>query len=89
MGTDPLTGQAACLRDLGRYDEAEKLVREVLRRIPAEPTAHLELARLEVARGNPAEARQAVDVALLAWADADPGFRPASEARALREALAD
>jgi tetratricopeptide (TPR) repeat protein/TolB-like protein len=89
MGTDPLTGQAACLRDLGRYDEAEKLVREVLRRIPAEPTAHLELARLEVARGNPAEARQAVDVALLAWADADPGFRPASEARALREVLAD
>jgi tetratricopeptide (TPR) repeat protein/TolB-like protein len=89
MGTDPLTGQAACLRELGRFDDAEVLVREVLRRIPAEPTAHLELARLELARGRPAEARQAVDVALLAWADADPEFRPATEARALREALPD
>ena len=89
VGTDPLTGQAACLRELGRYDEAEDRLREVLRRIPAEPTAHLELARLEAARGDQAEARQAVDAALLAWADADPGFRPAAEARALREALAD
>jgi tetratricopeptide (TPR) repeat protein len=89
MGTDPLTGQAACMRELGRFDEAELLVREVLRRIPAEPTAHLELARLELARGRPIEARQAVDNALLAWADADPDFRPAAEARKLREALAD
>jgi len=89
MGTDPLTGQAACMRELGRFDEAELLVREVLRRIPAEPTAHLELARLELARGRPIEARQAVDNALLAWADADSEFRPAAEARALREALAD
>ena len=89
VGTDPLTGQAACLRELGRFDEAEALVREVLRRIPAEPTAHLELARLEVARGRPDEARQAVDASLLAWSDADPEFRPAAEARKLREALAD
>ncbi len=88
-GTDPFTGQANCLRDLGRYDEAEEQIREVLRRIPAEPTAHLELARLEVARGRVAEARQAVDAALLAWSDADPEFHPAVEARVLREALKD
>jgi tetratricopeptide (TPR) repeat protein len=88
-GTDPFTGQASCLRDLGRYDEAEGQIREVLRRIPAEPTAHLELARLEVARGRMTDARQAVDAALVTWADADPEFRPAAEARVLREALSD
>ena len=88
-GTDPFTGQASCLRDLGRFDEAEDQLREVLRRIPAEPTALLELARLEAARGNMDDARLAVDAALVAWSDADPDFRPAVEARVLREALAD
>jgi tetratricopeptide (TPR) repeat protein/TolB-like protein len=89
MGTDPLTGQAACLRELGRFDEAEVLIREVLRRIPAEPTAHLELARLELARGQRDAAGLAVETALLAWADADAEFGPAAEARELRGALAD
>jgi len=89
MGTDPFTGQASCLRDLGRYDEAVDQLREILRRIPAEPTALLELARVEVAQGDMDDARLAVDAALVAWAVADPNFRPAVEARVLREALAD
>ncbi len=89
MGTDPLTGQAVCLRELGRYAEAESLIQEVVKRIPAEPTAQLELARLAVAQGNDDDAREALDAALVVWADADQEYGPAAEARALRETLAD
>lgn len=87
IGADPLTRHAACLRELGRSDEAAGLLAVVLRRVPGEPHARVELARLEAARGDRAAALRELDAALATWAGADPGYRPAIEARAWRVAL--
>lgn len=87
MGADPFTTQAACLAELDRADEAESLLQQVLQRIPAEPTAQLELARIAVAEGSESDARQALDAALVTWAEADSSYEPAAEARELRAAL--
>jgi Flp pilus assembly protein TadD len=88
--TDPLvhTGIATCLRELGRYDEAEREVRLTLARIPASATAEVELARILEAKGSRAAARQALERALAIWSLAEPDFEPAAEARALLAATA-
>lgn len=87
FGIDPMTAEAACLRELGSVLEARRMVEAVLSRLPAEPTVLLELARIEMADGRPEAARQALDAALLSWSEAEPGYRPAAEARSLREQL--
>ncbi len=88
FGIDPLTARASCLRKLGRLDEAGDLLAEVLRRVPGEPNARVEAARLAAARGDRDGALRELDAALATWRDADPGYRPAIAARALREELA-
>lgn len=88
IGSDPITAHASCLRALGRYDEASDLLRLVLSRVPGEPHARVEMARLEAARGDREAALRELDAALATWADADPGYRPAIEARQLRAELA-
>jgi tetratricopeptide (TPR) repeat protein len=85
FGTDPITAEASCLRQLGRIDEARNRVQGVLERLPAEPTVLLERARIESAAARPDAALAAVDEALRAWSQAEPGYRPAAEARELRE----
>jgi tetratricopeptide (TPR) repeat protein len=80
----PLAGS---LRELGRLDEAEQAVRKALELIPGSATANVELARIELARGRLAEARAALEHALEIWSQAEPGFEPAGEARALLETL--
>jgi len=87
-GADPLTRHASCLRELGRHDEAARLLDTVLARVPGEPHARVELARLMAAQGDRAGALREVDAALATWADADPGYRPAADARALQAHLA-
>ncbi|MDT0633105.1 tetratricopeptide repeat protein [Rubrivirga litoralis] len=64
---------------------AQKSLDRALRLMPANPKAHLALARL--LRDRPAEARRHLGAALAAWSEADAGFRPAQEARALLRQL--
>jgi tetratricopeptide (TPR) repeat protein len=88
FGTDPVTAEASCLRELGRIEEARDLLQGILVRVPAEPTVLLERARIELAADRPEAAREALEGALQAWSEAEPGYRPAAEARELREGLA-
>jgi tetratricopeptide (TPR) repeat protein/TolB-like protein len=71
-----------CQRKLGRLDEAEASLREVLKIRPSHPRTHHELALVEEARGNTAQAIEHLQAALQAWANADAVFKPAAEARA-------
>ncbi|WP_419859612.1 tetratricopeptide repeat protein [Candidatus Palauibacter sp.] len=71
------------LRKMGRLDEAEAELREVLRRVPSDPHAHLEMARVLEARGDTAGASGHLRSALAAWEPADASFEPARAARAL------
>ena len=64
---------------------AQRSLARALELTPANPKAHLALARL--LRDRPAEARRHLRSALAAWSQADPGFRPAQEARALLGSL--
>ena len=86
MGMDPgrnlhlETGRA--LRRAGRLEEAEAELREALRRIPANPGAHLEMALVLEANGDIEGARGHARSALMAWEPADEGFEPARQARA-------
>jgi tetratricopeptide (TPR) repeat protein len=89
IGTDPATAAAGCLRESGQADAARDRLKESLVRVPAEPTVLLELARIEAAGGRPEAAGEALDAALRAWSEAEPGYRPAAEARELQERLYD
>ena len=71
------------LRKMARLDEAEAEMREALRLVPSDPYAHLEMAKVLVARGDTAGAKAHVVSALAAWKPADPSFEPAREARAM------
>ena len=70
------------LRGAGRLEEAESELREALRRMPANPHAHLEMALVLEANGDLEGAREHVQSALTAWEPADGSFEPAREARA-------
>ena len=50
---------AACLIGLRQFDEAERLLRDILARHPQFPLAHFHLGLLCEEQGRPAEARQA------------------------------
>lgn len=89
----PLSGlyalaRARCLRELGRLEEAGQEVDWLLARWPGVQEYQVEAARLAAARGETAEALGHLDAALAVWTEADPEFRPAREARALRAELA-
>ena len=71
------------LGKMGRLDEAEAELREALRRVPSDPHAHLEMARVMEARGDTAGASAHLRSALAAWEPADASFEPAREARAM------
>ena len=69
------------LRKAGRVDEALEELREALRRRPAEPRAHLEMALALEADGDIEAAVDHLLTALNAWESADTSFAPAREAR--------
>ena len=71
------------LRKMGRLDEAEAELREVLRRVPSDPYAHLEMARVLESLGDTAGVAAHLRSALAAWEPADASFEPAREARAM------
>jgi tetratricopeptide (TPR) repeat protein len=70
-----------------RLDEAQTVLDGALLGHPAHPLANLELARLQRARGNMREARDALRIALDAYADADDVYPPAVAARRLEAEL--
>ncbi|WP_420616707.1 tetratricopeptide repeat protein [Candidatus Palauibacter sp.] len=70
------------LRRAGRLDLAEAELREALRRTPADPYAHMEMALVAEARSDADGAREHVRSALTAWEPADASFEPARDARA-------
>ncbi|NIR45929.1 MAG: tetratricopeptide repeat protein [Gemmatimonadetes bacterium] len=76
-----------CHRKLGDYDAARRELERLLAVYPYHPRGHLELARVEAKRGERESARRHLRVALDTWANADPGFEPAREARRELEAL--
>lgn len=76
-----------CLTELERWDAAEKDAAWLLDRNPADGKILLAAARLEVARGRRDEAIARLEAALDTWSQADADYRPAQEARALRERL--
>jgi len=79
---------AECLRELGRLDEAEQAIRQMIRNLPGSASAYVELARILEARGDRQGALEALDRALGFWSRSDADFEPAAEARALRDTLA-
>jgi len=83
-----LRHRARCLRELGRLDEAGKDLDQLLALWGGDPEARVEAARYALTRGNRSAARAHLDAAIAVWAEADPEFRPAREARALRAELA-
>lgn len=72
----------------GAQSRAEAAYREALRLYPAHPRAHLGLAKVLLAQRRAAEARPHLEQALTAWAEADPGFEKAEEAKRLLSGLA-
>ena len=76
-----------CLTELERWDEAETEVAWLLERRPGTAKIQLYAGRLYAAQGRTADAIAHLDVALEIWAEADPDFQPAQEARALRAEL--
>ncbi|MEM7352628.1 MAG: tetratricopeptide repeat protein [Acidobacteriota bacterium] len=84
-----LTFHARAAIDAGDLAAAAESLDEVLTTLPAYPHAKVQMARLEQLRGNPEAAREHLAVALAVWSEADPQFRPAMEAWALRDALGE
>ena len=82
-----LRHRARCLRELGRLDEAGEDLERLLALWGGDPEARVEAARYALARGEREEALAHLDAALAVWTEADPEFRPAREARALRAEL--
>ena len=76
-----------CERKLGRLDEAAASLGRALQVRPANAEALLELALVREASGDREGALEQVEASLEVWAEADEGFEPAAEARALQTRL--
>jgi serine/threonine protein kinase/tetratricopeptide (TPR) repeat protein len=70
-----------CYRKLGSLDEAEEYLNEARRSVPADPWVLYELALVAAELGDTDVAVERLESALGVWADADPEFREAREAR--------
>ena len=78
---------ARALRLDGEEDEAMEILDEGLKVEPAHPEYQLEMAYLQYMQGNLVQANKHLSVALAAWAEADPGYLRAQEARQLADQL--
>lgn len=77
-----LFDMARCHRRLGRLDLAEGALQRLLATDPYAPDANLEMAKVLSAAGETDRAITHLERALAMWAEADPDFQPAQEARA-------
>ncbi len=78
---------ARYLIQAGKLDKAQVILDGYLQGSPAHPIANLELAQLEHARGNVQQARNALQITLDAYAEADDVYPPAVEASRLAQML--
>jgi len=76
---------ARVYRSLNRLDDAQRVIDEHLRVVPASPQSHIEAARIKLARGDRAGARQHLERAAQVWANADPSFTLTAELRTLQQ----
>lgn len=76
-----------CLTRLERWEEAEEDVDWLLERYPGYPYIQVTIARYHATRGRVDQALDQLDAALATWAEADPDYAPAREARELRNSL--
>ncbi len=79
---------ARTLRLAGESDEARTVLDAAVKVEPAHPEYQLELAQLAYDKGDLARAQEHLTVALAAWDEADPEFRPARQARELSARIA-
>lgn len=73
---------------LEQWQDAERWLEPLLVTRPGDPSIRWRQARLAERIDKHADARDALRAILDAWADADDGFAPAAEARAMAERLA-
>lgn len=76
-----------CLRKLKQTDEARAELNKLLAVTPAHGPANLEMGLLFKGAGDSAKARTYLQRALHTWANADPNFKPARQAREALSAL--
>lgn len=76
-----------CLTRLERWREAEEEVDWLLEHYSGYPHIQVTIARYHAARGRVDRALDQLDAALATWAEADPDYAPAREARELRRSL--
>ncbi|MFC1849667.1 protein kinase [candidate division CSSED10-310 bacterium] len=72
---------------LNNFQEAEKQYHQAIKHLPANPEAHLQLAKLLRNQSRDDEGLKMVHLALKAWSDADSLCKPALEARKLQRQL--
>ena len=75
------------LYEMEDYKEAKDQFENALKYSPSNPSAHLGLAKVAIARGNSDTAKTHLDQALLAWSNADDTSKKASEASELLATL--
>lgn len=74
-----------CLGEMGKLKDAEKALKKSLAVQPNSPKALYQMAVIQDKLGNSKKAEEHLDNALKIWKDADPSFKPAAKARALKE----
>ena len=72
-----------CLRSLGRLEEAEEALVDLINRFPGSAMLRLEAARVYAAQGRTDDAIAELETARETWSEADPEYIPAREAREL------
>ena len=70
-----------CYRETGQFAEAESHLKLVLASYPFSPTANYELALVYADMGDREKALEHLRTAIAVWAEAEPIFQPAQEAR--------
>lgn len=83
----PLRGRGRVLRQLGRLDEAQTALERALKLDPAHPRTNYEAALLFRDAHRIDLAREHVDRAMKAWANADSSYLRAQRAQELRQDL--
>ena len=75
--------RVGCLRSLGRLEEAEEALVDLINRFPGSAMLRLEAARVYAAQGRTDDAIAELETARETWSEADSEYVPAREAREL------